>query len=201
MPHSKVSSTGCKVVATRDYLQRIERMASQLRQIAGVGQFDKLDPYEHTQQFGIDIVEPSRLNAILAAADIDLDDVNVKTWSGAALPTETGNWLVLLHPQQTRERAVVTIMEEVAHKFMGHKPTRLSLLDNGSSRGYDQQSEADAYWTAAASLLPAKAVSMAVWRSRTAESIANEFGTSVELAEFRIKTLHLWSLRSERRAA
>ena len=45
---------------------------------------------------------------------------------------------------------------------------------------------------AAAVLLPSKVVGQAIWSGKSATTLADDYGTSVELAEMRIKTLNLW---------
>ena len=52
--------------------------------------------------------------------------------------------------------------------------------------------EHDAYYLASASLLPKSAMIAAVKRKLTSDEIAQKFGTSSELVEYRIKRLGLW---------
>ncbi len=100
----------------------------------------------------------------------------------------------LLHPSQTPERANVTIMEEVAHVHLGHQPSRLVATSSGmEKREYNETDEKEAYWTAAATLLPRHAVAQAVWRGQSVEDLAAAYGVSRECVEFRIKTLRLWT--------
>lgn len=68
-----------------------------------------------------------------------------------------------------------------------------ALGDDLYKRIYDDAVEQEAYWTAAAALLPSKAVAMAVYRGETADDLAVRYSVSSELAEMRIKTLGLWS--------
>jgi Zn-dependent peptidase ImmA (M78 family) len=112
------------------------------------------------------------------------------------VPLPEGRFLVLLHPNQTPERAAVTVMEEVAHAYFEHRPSRLVTERNGfARREYDKQIEQEAYWTAAAAMLPRLVVAHAVWRGQSAEDLATQYHVSVELAEFRIKVMRLWPER------
>lgn len=49
-----------------------------------------------------------------------------------------------------------------------------------------------AYYLAAATLLPKMVVQDAVAKGKTSDDIGSEFGTSAELADYRIKRLCLW---------
>lgn len=67
-----------------------------------------------------------------------------------------------------------------------------SIRSVGYGRTYDKAEEHDAYYLASATLLPRKAVQKAVSQGATSEDIAKRFGTSPELADYRIKRLGLW---------
>jgi Zn-dependent peptidase ImmA (M78 family) len=109
------------------------------------------------------------------------------------VPLPGGQTLVILNPRQTAERAAVTAVEEFAHAHYGHAPSRLERLPSGLvCRDYDAQAEREAYWTAAATLLPSEVVARAVWRRVCAEELATTLGVSTQLVEFRIKVLRLW---------
>jgi Zn-dependent peptidase ImmA (M78 family) len=66
--------------------------------------------------------------------------------------------------------------------------------DRQGGRGLWQnlREEHDAYYLAAATLLPKTAMIDAVSKNRSSEQIAGVFGTSSELVDYRIKRLGLW---------
>jgi Zn-dependent peptidase ImmA (M78 family) len=139
------------------------------------------------------VVSLEELAALSSEDRLRLTNLDARVWSGMCVPLPDGSFLAILHPQQTPERANVTLMEEVCHAYFGHKPSRLERQPNGlMKREYDEDAERQAYWTAGATLLPSEVVAKAVWRGQTAEELAAEYGTSTELAEMRIKTLGLW---------
>ncbi len=180
---------------TREYVGFAERHAAELRRHAGVAAAVPMDPYALLGQFNLVVMKLDDLpmteeDRAFAAG------ISPRTWSGGGGRKELpdGSMLVILHPDQTLERARVTIMEEVAHRYFGHKPVALKASLGGAwDRGYNPISEREAYWTAAATLLPSICVGRAIWQRRSAASVAEEFGVSVELFEFRVKTLRLWS--------
>lgn len=178
---------------TREFLQYLEEQAAQLRRRAGVGQLDRLDPWTVADQLGITIITPHDIAAMTPEQHAQVRTVSPKQWSGTGMPLPNGQLLVVLNPEQTPERATVTTLEEIAHTHYGHQPTRIVTLPNGTAkRSFNARNEQEAYWTAAAALLPIKAVGRAVWLGQTASELAEAYGVSVELAEFRIKILRLW---------
>lgn len=178
---------------TREFLDDVETHAAELRSRAGVGPHEKLAPRLLAEQFNVIIPEMEELTALAPEDREHLSAVDAKVWSGAGVPLPDGRILVLLNPRQTLERAAVTIMEEVAHVYLGHQPSRIESLPNGvQKREYDRDKEWEAYSVAAAAILPRYAVARSVWNGRSAESIATEYGASRELVEMRIKLLRLW---------
>ena len=176
---------------TIDFLRKLEKNALEIRKRAGVGPLDRLDPLEREKQLGIKVIFVDKLQGLSPEQVEFLERLSPRDWSGAGLSQKLpdGTMMVPVHPGQTVQRMRVTVLEEVAHDFYGHQPVHL----NGSGRqGYDEKSEQEAYWTAAAVLLPMKAVARAVWLRQSAEDLGDEFGASKELAEMRIKIMGLW---------
>lgn len=97
------------------------------------------------------------------------------------------------HPNQTEERARVTLLEEVAHRFLGHS---LHKIGQGKRDSYDEAQEKEAYFTAAAVLLPQFDLARALYDGESVGAIAARFGVSSELVEMRIKINNLWHHRT-----
>ncbi len=179
---------------TRALVNFADEQAVLLRQRAGIGPRDRLDPRALVDELRLVIVEPGDVAEATAEDHALVTEVDVKAWSGMGKRLPDGRLLVLLHPSQTPERANITIMEEVAHAHLGHRPSQLILHPSGlEKRAYNEKDEDEAYWTAAATLLPRDVVAHAVWRRQLAAEFAAAYGASPECAEFRIKTLGLWS--------
>lgn len=178
---------------TREFMRFIEQHAATIRQSAKVAPLDKLDPYALAKERGIQVLTFEELTMVTSEDRLRLANLDPKAWSGGGLIFPDGQLVVLLHPQQTPERAGVTLMEEICHAYFGHKPSRLVKQPNGiTKREWNEQAELEAYWTAGATLLPSEAVAKGVWRGLSAEELAAEYGASVELTVMRIKTLNLW---------
>lgn len=171
-------------------IRQIEKHAAILRQQIGIGPTDRLSPREWMDKLNIQIAYPDEIEQLTPEMRQRLLGLDAKVWSGISNTLPNGRMLIILNPNQTVERENVTIMEEVAHRYYGHQPSQLNKI--GRDR-YDEKTEQEAYWTAAATLLPSRVVGQAVWCSESAESLAANYGTSVELVEMRIKILNLWS--------
>jgi hypothetical protein len=199
---SRSSTSKGQAYASRETLRSIEAHATALRERAGIGALDRLDPRVLAPNYGVIVADLDDLTHLAPGDRAHLRSVDARVWSGMGMPLPGGQLLVILHPCQTPERAASTIMEEIAHAHLGHEPSQLVTDASGLvRRQYDATVEREAKWTAAAALLPAKAVARAVWVGMAAETLAAEFAVSVELVEFRIKVLHLWPQYRGYRAA
>jgi len=92
----------------------------------------------------------------------------------------------------TRQHA--TLMEELFHIRLGHQPSRIGKcpVTGLVKREYDKRSEQEAYWSAAAALVPYAALRTMVENARMIESIAEHFEVSGDLVAFRLKVTKLW---------
>ncbi len=179
--------------ASREFMRYIEEQAMLIRKRTGVGLLESFDPRSMAKDVRLQLAYPKDVTKLPPEVFTYLSDLSPKAWSGMGRLLPSGELLVLLHPAMTPERESVTIMEEVGHAHFGHQPSELVAYPEGwEQRYYNKQVEQEAKWTAAAVLLPSKAVALAVWRGETAIDLAVAYNVSVELAEMRIKTLRLW---------
>ena len=129
-----------------------------------------------------------------------LGDASEK-WSGGAcsVPLPDGRKIVILNPNHGRMRTNATLMEEVSHVFLGHRPSRLKVVAETAggqtvSREYRKTDEEAAYGTGAAALVPFAALKRSVLEGRSSMEIAKHFRVSRELVEYRMKVTRLWKL-------
>jgi Zn-dependent peptidase ImmA (M78 family) len=124
-------------------------------------------------------------------------------WSAMSVPLNHSEdtWAVLLNDCHTVERQRVTVMEEYWHILLGHKLTKIARVADGYGRTYDQSEEHDAFYLAAATLLPRSAMIDAVSHRTASADIARKFGTSAELVDYRLKRLGLWREHVGKRVA
>ena len=120
-------------------------------------------------------------------------------WSGGAcsqaLPD--GRKLIVLNPTHGANRQNATLMEEISHVFLGHKPSKLAVTTYNKfgkpiAREYQADVEEEAYSVGAAALVPFSALRRMVNQGKTSKEIARHFNVSRDLVEYRMKISHLW---------
>ena len=184
-----------------------EVRARALREFAGLRRDDqRLDPFKLAQYAKLfvacfDDIEP----LLTEETKAHLIGSGKDAWSGGAashtLPD--GRKLIILNPTHGRNRQNATLMEEVCHVFLGHKPSRLAIERRDKdgkiiARDYNESIEEGAYGTGAAALVPYSALRRMVESGRTSREIARHFYVSQALVEYRIKVSRLWAMYQER---
>ena len=185
--------------------KQFELRALGLRDFAGVQSEQALDPFALARFARLLVVDFDRIQGLSPESRSHLLGDAADEWSGGACskPLPNGWRLVVLNPAHGPSRNRATLMEEVAHVFLGHRPNRLAALArNGSpgesqsrkivAREYNHADEEAAYAIGAAALVPYAALRRMVIEGRSGNEIARRFGVSRQLAEYRIKVTHLW---------
>ena len=171
-----------------------------LREFAGLKRDDqRLDPFE--------LAKYAKLLVITFEEIVGLSENTVKhligegkdLWSGGAASHKLpdGRKLIILNPTHGKNRHNATLMEEVSHVFLGHKPSRLAIEAKNKegksiARDYNHDIEEEAYSTGAAALVPYSSLKRFVEDGKTAAQIARHFNVSRALVEYRIKISRLW---------
>lgn len=173
--------------------EELEETAERFRADLGLDKDSPLDSLRLEVE-GIAVVPLSKSNCIDMRIAKQLRGSASGEWSAMSVPLDLENdrWAVLLNDSHTVERQRVTVLEEYWHILLGHKLTKISKVAEAFGRTYDAIEEHDAYYLAAASLLPKAAIVEAVAQNLSSAQIAGNFGTSSELVEYRIKRLGLW---------
>lgn len=110
-------------------------------------------------------------------------------WSAVTL-CHNSRYLVVLNSAHPKTRQANTLIHELAHLIIGHKPARLDLTQDGLMilSSYDKQHEEEATWLAAALLLPRDALLHIRRRGLSEQEAANLYGCSMQLVTFRMQT-------------
>ena len=178
-----------------------ELRARGLREFAGLRRDDEpLDPFALARFAKLLVASYADIEPLLSEeTKAHLIGSGKDKWSGGAasqtLPD--GRKLIILNPTHGKNRQNATLMEEVCHVFLGHKPSRLAIQNrdkNGDliARDYNEAIEEEAYSTGAAALVPYTALKRMVFEGRTVNEIARHFDVSRALIEYRIKVSRLW---------
>ena len=179
-----------------------------IREFAGLRRdTEPLDPFSLARFAKLLVVELKEIEGLSEETREHLLGAGADAWSGGASARNLPNgWrLVILNPTHGPSRTNATLMEEVSHVFLGHKPNRLAVMSktrNGQIlyRDYNHAIEEAAYATGAAALVPYSALRRSVAAGRTAQQIARHFNVSTKLVEYRIKVSRLWTEYKQRQA-
>lgn len=175
-----------------------------LREFAGLRRDDQpLDPFDLARFANLFVAPFEAIQSLSPETREHLLGAGKDLWSGgaASLALPDGRRLIILNPTHGSRRHKATLMEEICHVFLGHKPSRLAIetrnLDGRIiARDYNHAIEEEAYSTGAAALVPYAGLKGMIQQGRTAREIARHFGVSLALVEFRIKISRLWDFYS-----
>jgi transcriptional regulator with XRE-family HTH domain len=173
--------------------EELERAAEKFRADLGLTPNEPLDSLR-LEADDVRVIAVGKADCLDARIVGQLREKAGGEWSAMSVPLDPGNekWAVLLNDTHTVERQRVTLLEEFWHILLGHKLTKIARIADAYGRTYDKAEEHDAYYLAAATLLPKAAIVGAVNEKLSSEQIAEMFGTSSELVDYRIKRLGLW---------
>jgi len=178
-----------------------EIRAMALREFAGLRRDDeRLNPFELARYAKLLVASFEQIEPFLTEeTKAHLLDTARDKWSGGACSQALpgGKKLIVLNPTHGENRQNATLMEEICHVFLGHKPSRLAVKNYNKrgeviARDYQQDVEEEAYSVGAAALVPFSALRRFVEKGKTSREIARHFNVSRELVEYRLKVSRLW---------
>jgi IrrE N-terminal-like domain len=180
--------------------RQFELQARGLREFAGLRRDDeRLDPFKLANYANLLVLPFEQVKALSEESRGHLLGDGANSWSGgaASMTLPDGRKLIILNPTHGKNRQNATLMEEVCHVFLGHKPSRLAITKYDKhgkimARDYHVEIEEEAYGTGAAALVPYSALKRFVERGDTSREIARHFYVSRALVEYRIKVSRLW---------
>lgn len=171
---------------TKHFLAWVERQAQQLRRRLALPPMAVLDPYGLAPRMGVRVLSPSDIPGMDRS---DLHHLLVEDsdgWSAGGIRLANGRVAVVLNPTHPETRKRATLMEELAHVHLRHKPSQLILLDGGIAvRSFKKSQETEAYWVGAAALLPRALLEHASRNGITKAALAESRGVSEQLVTFR----------------
>ncbi len=182
--------------------RRFELRAQGLREFAGLkSDRQPLNPFELANYAKLLVVPFSAIDQLSDDARAHLLGDGKNNWSGGAASVKLpdGRKLIILNPTHGKNRHNATLMEEISHVFLGHKPSRLAIEKKNKegksiARDYDREIEEEAYGTGAAALVPFRSMKEFVLEGKTIGEIARHFRVSKALVEYRLKVSRLWEL-------
>jgi hypothetical protein len=172
-------------LATSDFLRWVERQAQRLRGRLHLAPLAPLDPYSLAQCMRARVFSPFDVRDFPAADLRRLLDEDPRSWSAGSIHLPDGQVAIILNPVHADTRKRASLMEELAHIHLGHKPSKIVISDNIAVRTFSQTQETQAYWVGAAALVPEVVLNYARRRGAGRDRIAGSFGVSLGLVTFR----------------
>ena len=177
--------------------RNFELKALGLRDFARARIDQPLNPFELARFANLIVISFDQIEGLSEGAREHLLGSASESWSGGACTLPNGMKLVILNPTHGRSRTNATLMEEICHVFLGHKPNRLSIVtrdDRGKvmNRDYRKADEEEAYAVGAAALMPYASLKRMLLQGKTSTEIGLHFRVSPELVEYRMKVTRLW---------
>ncbi len=178
-----------------------ELRAMALRSFAGLKSDDeRLDPFDLARYARLLVASYQQIEPFLTEeTKRHLTGEGKNSWSGGACSQalHDGRKLIILNPTHGKNRQNATLMEEISHVFLGHKPSKLAVTTYNKegkpiAREYQPEVEEEAYSVGAAALVPFSALRRMINQGKTSREIARHFKVSRELVEFRLKVTRLW---------
>lgn len=172
-----------------------EKKASRMRSIIGLTDtVAALNPLELAKALGIVVMNPRDVLDLSKSTLSMLLLSESNSWSGLTIPLPNGRFVVVLNPTHSRLRQNATLMEEICHIILAHKPTLVTAVDSKSVslRSWDKAQEEEAYRVASAALVPYDGLRTLIDANLDSQEIARHYQVSRDLAEFRIKVNGLW---------
>jgi Zn-dependent peptidase ImmA (M78 family) len=167
---------------------RLEREAAAVRWRLGLGPLDVLDPLRLAAAVPARVFRPEDFGDEMLARRL-----RQVPWDGLSFALPGVGLIVLLNPERPATRRTATLMEELAHALLEHRPTRLATDPRTGvlRRSFDAAQEREAFEFGAALLLPRELLAAELRARRPAAATARRLGCSQALVLFRIRRLGL----------
>ena len=178
-------------MATAHFINWTERRADQLRGKCNLGPFDRLDPFALAGKMQVEVIRPHDIPGLDRKVLDHVIGHGAHEWDAATIPLSDGIHKVIMNPTRGPERQNASLMEELAHIHLEHKPGRLQTVNGLVLREWKQTHETEAYWVGSAALVPRRIVKGAITRKMSVAELAAQCGVSTQLVAFRFRILGL----------
>jgi len=178
------------------YEKFLEGHANQLRLMCQLPPFARLDPFILARKMNMLVSYVDETCGLPVEMLGAIFDDTGGSWDAGTLKLPDGRVRVFMNPTKIKERQHATLMEEIAHIKLGHKPSEIVQHGNIAFRTVSKSTESQAYWLGATALLPTRILKGAFTLNKSVQQLAAEHQVSEELVRFRCTVAGI-SLRNE----
>jgi Zn-dependent peptidase ImmA (M78 family) len=171
----------------RGFKTLAEKASTSARQALNINLIDPLDPWTFARHLEVSVLDFSSLG-LSADCVRQLTFLDEESWSAMTLK-EDGGFAIVLNPAHAVTRQRNDLMHELAHIELRHVPARVDVSKTGMLllSDYSDEQEQEADWYAGALLLPRIGLMFHRSRSKTSLEIAQHYGVSGALCEWRLR--------------
>jgi len=166
-----------------------ERTARMIRGELGLTPTEPLLPAKLAAYLGVELLTPKQIPGLPRNVIDQLLVHDPWGWSAVTI-ADSGRPLVIYNPRKSGGRQASDIAHELAHLVLDHEPGTLVLSGDGqmAMRSFNQKQEDEANWLAWVLLLPRDALVLCVRRRLAPPAIADAYGVTEVLVNFRLST-------------
>jgi IrrE N-terminal-like domain len=171
----------------RGFKSWCEETAVKVRTHQGLAPTDALSPFVLARELRVRVIEPAALTELPEDVRRRLLGQHSDCWSAITIPGKRRP-LVVYNPAHSAARQNSDLMHELAHIFLGHKPTMLFLDPSAdlALRTHDNAQEEEANWFAGCLLLPREVLLHIKAIGLSDESACRQYGVSAKMLVYRM---------------
>jgi hypothetical protein len=171
----------------RGFKSWCEETALNVRQHQDLASTAALSPFVLARELRVEVIQPANLKDLSEDVRRRLIGQHSDCWSAITIPGER-RFLIVYNPSHSAARQNSDLMHELAHIFLGHKPTMLFLDPNTdlALRTHDKAQEEEANWLAGCLLLPRGVLLHIKSTGLTDESACRQYGVSAKMLSYRM---------------
>ena len=173
----------------RGFKSWCERAAAEYREALGVPMAAALDPHALAEHLSVRVVLPEDVPGVAPANLMRLRGATGRaSWSGVTI-SQGGVRLVILNSGHPGTRQANSLAHELAHIILNHTSDDVQVSQEGFlfRNRFDKGQEEEADWLAGCLLVPREGLLRAYWRKRSPAALAQHFGVSQKLLDWRLR--------------
>ena len=185
----------------RGFKSWCEETAIKVRRHQGLAPTAPLSPFVLARELGVEVIEPAALKELLEDVGRRLVGQHSDCWSAITIPGKRRP-LIVYNPSHSAARQNSDLTHELAHLFLGHKPTMLFMDPNAdlALRTHDKAQEEEANWLAGCLLLPREVLLNIKATRLSDDSACRQYGVSTKMLAYRMNVSGV-NLQQRRSAA